>query len=70
MTRSHSTPAGAGNLATAVDLVFSPGPGQGKFGIWLRRTPSDFSAGPDALHCLGAGAQPGRDSGIEVCSLA
>jgi uncharacterized protein with HEPN domain len=27
---------GAGNRVTVVELVFSPGPGLGKFGIWLR----------------------------------
>jgi hypothetical protein len=30
------SPVGAGNRVTAVELVFSPGPGLGKFGIWLR----------------------------------
>lgn len=31
-----AAPVGAGNRVTAVELVFSPGPGLGKFGIWLR----------------------------------
>jgi hypothetical protein len=37
--RTIKTPVrvvGAGNPVTAVDLVFFSGPGQGKFGIWLR----------------------------------
>lgn len=45
---------GAGNPVTVIDLVFPPGPEQGKFGIWLR--------GSRALrHLESRGKTPGRN---------